>query len=79
MSNLRWRDTSFNGSKVIINPATDLIPDTIYNIQIAAGVIEDMSGNDYAGISDPTTLNFVTLDSDPLLSWSNPWDDATSF
>jgi len=70
---------SFNGSKVIINPATDLIPDTTYNIQMAAGVIEDMSGNDYAGINDPTALNFVVLDSDPLLISITPWDDATDF
>ena len=58
-------DTSqviFDGfDSVTINPVADLIPDTTYNIQLASGVITDTAGNAYAGISDPTTLNFTTI------------------
>jgi len=71
-------DTSqvtFNYSKVTINPVDDLIVDTQYNIQLAKGVIKDFDGNDYAGINDPDALNFTTLNSDPLLIGSYPYDD----
>ena len=51
---------SINGSTVTINPAVDLNPDASYNVQMASGVIKDMAGNLYAGISDASTLNFGT-------------------
>ena len=62
---------------VIINPVDDLIPDTNYHIQIAAGAILDANGHAYAGINDTEALDFMTIASDPLLSWSNPWDEET--
>ncbi len=68
---------TFSGGKVTINPADDLISDTHYHIQIAPGVILDNDGHTYAGISDPDTLNFTTISSSPLLTFSNPADDAT--
>jgi methionine-rich copper-binding protein CopC len=67
----------YNG--ITINPAEDLVANTTYSIQMASGVITDLAGNPYAGISDETTLNFATIPSNPLLSWSNPWDDSTEF
>jgi len=73
-------DTSqvtINGSIVTINPATDLVLNTTYNIQMASGVITDTAGNAYAGISDSTTLNFTTIPSDPLLSFSDPFNGST--
>ncbi|MBX9917040.1 MAG: Ig-like domain-containing protein [Nitrosomonas sp.] len=51
---------TFSGSKVIINPSTNLVPNTTYHVEIANGVIADYSGNPYAGIDDPSTLNFTT-------------------
>ncbi|HNP26021.1 MAG TPA: Ig-like domain-containing protein, partial [Nitrosomonas sp.] len=62
---------------VTINPATDLEPNTTYNIQMVSGVITDTAGNAYAGISDPTTLNFTTIPTDPLLSFSDPFNGST--
>jgi hypothetical protein len=62
---------------VIINPVDDLIPDTNYHIQIAAGAILDTNGRAYAGINDTETLDFMTTGSEPLLSWSNPGDEGT--
>ncbi|MXS84179.1 Ig-like domain-containing protein, partial [Nitrosomonas oligotropha] len=67
---------TFSGSKVIINPSTNLVPNTTYHVEIAKGVIADYSGNPYAGITDPTTLNFTTIadTTPPALSWSWPFD-----
>ncbi|MDR4517575.1 MAG: Ig-like domain-containing protein [Nitrosomonas sp.] len=67
------------GGSVIIDPAEDLIADTSYNIQFASGVIQDATGNAYAGINDltdPVTLDYTTISSDPLLSWSSTWGVA---
>ena len=74
-------DTSqvtFSGGKVTINPIDDLIVDTQYNIQMAAGVILDTDGNEFAGISDPDTYSFSTISSDPRLLFSYPEDDLTN-
>ncbi|MEI6638709.1 MAG: Ig-like domain-containing protein [Chlorobium sp.] len=51
---------TINGNTVTINPATDLLAGSNYNVQMASGVIKDMVGNSYAGINDATTLNFNT-------------------
>ena len=66
-----------NGGMITINPTEDLILNSTYSIQIAAGVVTDTSGNAWEGISD--ALSFNTVGSGPLLSWSNPWDDFTDF
>ncbi|MCB1985391.1 MAG: Ig-like domain-containing protein [Burkholderiales bacterium] len=66
---------TFSGSKVTITPVDDLIVDTHYNIQMAAGVIQDTDGHEFAGISDPDTYGFTTISSDPRLNFSEPSDD----
>ena len=66
------------GDIVTINPTEDLVPNTTYHIQIDKGVITDLSGNPFLGISDETTLNFMTV-IDPILLGSNPYDDFTDF
>ncbi|MCX6840023.1 MAG: Ig-like domain-containing protein, partial [Verrucomicrobia bacterium] len=48
------------GSTVTITPTTPFVNSTGYYLEIPAGAIEDIAGNDYAGISDPTTWNFTT-------------------
>ncbi|MBT5467552.1 MAG: hypothetical protein HOK42_14105, partial [Candidatus Marinimicrobia bacterium] len=56
-------DTSqvtFNGTKMTINPTSDLLAGKTYNVQIATTAVKDAAGNLYAGISDTTTLNFAT-------------------
>jgi len=65
------------GRGVTISPAADLILNTTYNIQMASGVITDTEGNAYAGISDPTTLNFTTTPTDPFLTFSEPFNGST--
>ncbi|MES2264890.1 MAG: Ig-like domain-containing protein [Pseudomonadota bacterium] len=49
-----------SGSTVTINPSADWHANGNYNVQLAAGVIKDTSGNGFAGISDAGTLNFST-------------------
>ncbi|MEI6029835.1 MAG: Ig-like domain-containing protein [Synechococcaceae cyanobacterium ELA739] len=57
-------DTSqvvFAGANVTINPSLDLVAGSTYSLQLAAGVIQDVSGNSFAGINNSTTLNFATV------------------
>ena len=49
-----------SGSTVTITPTVPFVNSTGYYLEIPAGAIEDIAGNDYAGISDPTTWNFTT-------------------
>ncbi|MBV5309939.1 Ig-like domain-containing protein [Chromatium okenii] len=48
--------------KVTINPTADLLPGTTYTVQMASGVLtaNDATVTPYAGVSDTTTLDFVT-------------------
>lgn len=55
---------TISGNTVTINPTTNLTEGATYHITIASGVIKDMAGNNYAGISDATTLNFTTTVAD---------------
>ena len=50
---------TFNGNQVVINLASNLNPNTTYNVTFAAGVIEDAAGNDHAGLG-AGALNFTT-------------------
>ncbi|MES9905615.1 MAG: Ig-like domain-containing protein, partial [Sedimenticola sp.] len=52
---------SISGDTLTINPTADLNNSSTYNVQMASGVIKDVAGNDFAGISDTTTLNFTTF------------------
>lgn len=65
-----------DGDSVIINPATDLIANTSYHIQITGNAIIDTAGNAYAGINDPDTLSFTVTPADPALLWSNLWHES---
>jgi hypothetical protein len=49
---------SVNGAVVTINPTGTLTPHN-FNIQIAAGAIQDLAGNPWAGIANATTWNFA--------------------
>jgi len=50
---------SFAGATVTIDPATDLLAATAYTVQFAAGVIEDLAGNAFAGLA-ATDMDFTT-------------------
>ena len=51
---------TFNNNTVTINLTLDLNANTVYSVQMASGVIKDMAGNAYAGISNSATFNFIT-------------------
>lgn len=56
---------TISGMDLTINPPADLANSTSYYINIPAGAIEDVSGNDYAGFTDAATWNFTTIASLP--------------
>jgi Ca2+-binding RTX toxin-like protein/methionine-rich copper-binding protein CopC len=70
-------------TKVTINPNVDLDPGTSYYILMDAGTVESRTGDDFAGISSPTTFNFTTAGSPggdttaPTLVSTTPVDNAT--
>nr|WP_293165585.1 Ig-like domain-containing protein [Okeania sp. SIO2C9] len=59
---------SISNDTVTINPTADLAPGTDYYIEIAAGAIEDTTGNDYAGILGNSSWNFTTANSSEPVS-----------
>jgi methionine-rich copper-binding protein CopC len=66
------------GNTVSINPS-DFPSGAIVNVQMPAGVFEDLTGNPYAGIANATTWNFTTADTvAPLVSAFNPLNKATN-
>ncbi|MBE2263844.1 MAG: M10 family metallopeptidase C-terminal domain-containing protein, partial [Burkholderiaceae bacterium] len=50
----------FSGSVVTVNPGSDLLPSSGYYITMAAGVVLDLAGNAFAGLSGTTSYNFTT-------------------
>ncbi len=51
-----------SGKTVTLNPTDNLLPNSHYSVQIAASAITDLTGNKFAGILNPTTLSFNTVD-----------------
>jgi VCBS repeat-containing protein len=51
---------SFAGSTLTVNPTSNLLWGAHYALTMGAGVIQDLAGNAYAGISSATTWNFST-------------------
>ncbi len=49
-----------SGSSLTIDPTGIFAAETAYYVTIDAGAVRDSSGNDFAGISDVSNLNFVT-------------------
>lgn len=47
-------------TKLTINPTDDLAANGSYYVKMDAGFVKDKDGNNFAGISDTTTLNFST-------------------
>ncbi|MFT7130097.1 MAG: methionine-rich copper-binding protein CopC, partial [Gammaproteobacteria bacterium] len=49
---------SFSDNTMTLNPSADFEFSTNYVVQFPSGVIEDLAGNPFAGISNTTTFNF---------------------
>ncbi|MFL2765981.1 MAG: BspA family leucine-rich repeat surface protein [Paracoccaceae bacterium] len=68
-----------SGATVTLNPSADFASRSAYYIQIPSTAFVDAAGNGYAGISNKTGLDFVTLDVNaPSLISSVPSDNAAS-
>jgi len=48
------------GANVTVTPSANFDATTAYYVEVAAGAIEDLAGNDFAGISGATGWNFTT-------------------
>lgn len=64
------------GSTITLTPTSPLAESTGFYVHISAGFIEDLVGNDFAGISDNTTWNFTTEDAtEPSIATLSPIDN----
>ncbi len=70
---------SIAGAVVTINPTTDFVANTGHYIEISAGAIQDIAGNNFAGFTVLSTWAFTTLDNIlPTLVSVSPVDEATN-
>ena len=67
---------TFNGNRVTVNPADNLVGNSAYYVTISPGALLDLKDNAYPGISDTQTLDFFTLDNTLRLLASSPADGA---
>ncbi|MDC1384032.1 Ig-like domain-containing protein, partial [Candidatus Puniceispirillum sp.] len=69
---------TISGTGVTINPTNDLDSSQGYYLHVDAAAIDDAVGNSYAGMSNSSTLNFISTDTvTPTLSSTSPADNAT--
>jgi hypothetical protein len=59
---------SISGSTLTINPTADLGYSTGYKVEFASGTVQDLAGNNYAGVSD---YNFTTGIFDAVPTFAN--------
>ncbi|MGB8689113.1 MAG: Ig-like domain-containing protein, partial [Microcoleus sp.] len=72
-------NVTVSGSTVTVNPTADLAQGTGYYVEIAAGAIKDLAGNNYAGTTGATTWNFTTADTTaPTVTTFTPVNNATT-
>ena len=72
---------SFSGSTLTINPTANLAANTHYYVTLASGVVQDLAGNAYAGLSAATDFDFTTAPPDttpPTLLATTPADNSTN-
>ncbi len=65
---------AISGDTLVINPSGNLTYSTGYQVEFAAGTIEDLAGNAYAGT---TSYNFTTQAAPLILSGSDTADTLT--
>ena len=69
---------TFDSDMVTIDPTDDLLPDSVYTIQIGRGVITDEAGHPNAAISDPANKTAAATPQ-PVLISSNPANGSSDF
>ena len=70
---------SFAGNTVKLNPTADLVPNTSYSVQYAAGVIKDSAGLATQAVNSAQALAFTSVPdtTPPVLQSATPLDDST--
>jgi methionine-rich copper-binding protein CopC len=72
---------SVNGNNVSIDLESDFLPGTNVYVLLPAGILTDMAGNTYAGITDPAGWNFTVANSPdiskPIVNSLSPSDNST--
>jgi methionine-rich copper-binding protein CopC len=69
---------SISGAVLTINPTANLAGGKNYAIQIDATAIKDLANNNFAGVTDDATWNFLTADTTaPTITNRNPADNTT--
>ncbi|MEG3985172.1 Ig-like domain-containing protein, partial [Microcoleus sp. T3B2] len=77
--NVTSTNVTVSGSTVTVNPTADLAQGTGYYVEIAAGAIKDLAGNNYAGITGATAWKFNTADTTaPTATTFTPVNNATT-
>ncbi|MEM7334874.1 MAG: Ig-like domain-containing protein, partial [Chloroflexota bacterium] len=70
---------SISGAQLTINPPSDFASETTYYVNIDGAAIQDLSGNNFAGIGNTSTWNFTSADViAPMILTHTPLDDATT-
>lgn len=64
------------GSKVTINPASDLAAGSGYYVGMGSGVIKDQAGNPFSGFAGSSAYNFTTAPA--ILADDYPWNTQTT-
>ena len=70
--------TGANAHVVTIDPASDLIANTVYSVQVAATAFDDRAGNSYAGLAGTTAWRFTTDGTNPSTVRFVPENAATA-
>ncbi|TAN53589.1 MAG: hypothetical protein EPN21_01150 [Methylococcaceae bacterium] len=56
---------TIDGNTVIVDPTTNLLKNKLYHVKMGPGVIQDIAGNDFAGMRFADRLTFTTPDTRP--------------
>ena len=54
-------NVSVAGSTLSLNPSADLFEGTSYYVELASGIVEDLTGNPFAGLSGSGSWNFTSV------------------
>ncbi len=69
---------TISNATITLNPSVNLTSSGNYYVNIPATSLSDLNGNNFAGITDQTTWNFITVDNVlPLVTTLVPADNTT--
>jgi endonuclease I len=69
--------TTLTNDTLTVTPSASFANNTDYYVEIVSGVIKDLAGNNFAGISGATAWNFTTIAASVLPSATETFTDET--